>query len=320
VRVLSLKNIHKSYGDLKVYNGLDFELERGQKVALVGPNGAGKSTLLKILAGVLPFEQGERTLGLNVQSGYFSQHRWETLRPHRTVLEEAMDTPRMNPDLLVRTVLGTFLFRDNAVYKKVEVLSGGEKSRLALAKLLLDPPNLLLLDEPTTHLDMASVEALVEALQEFQGTVCFISHDLYFVNALANNVVHVENGRVRFYAGNHDDFLRLAARTGGTSGTSEPTGSTGQSTPLAPAGGLPWMKSSSDDLRRMREEDKARSKRRKKLNQRIRELEEELEEIKSRMGSTFIQSDYQKLMELDNAQKACEAALAEAKTALAGEM
>jgi ATP-binding cassette subfamily F protein 3 len=121
--------------------GLDFEAERGQKIAFVGPNGAGKSTLLKILAGVLPFEQGVRTLGLNVESGYFSQHRWETLSAGRTVVEEAMATRRMNPDLLVRTVLGTFLFRDNTVFKKVEVLSGGEKSRLALAKLLLDPPN-----------------------------------------------------------------------------------------------------------------------------------------------------------------------------------
>lgn len=315
VRVLALKNIHKAYGDLKVYDGLDFELERGQKIALVGPNGAGKSTLLKILAGVLPVDQGERVLGLNVQSGYFSQHRWETLRADRTVLQEASDTKRMNPDLLIRTVLGTFLFRDNAVFKKVAVLSGGEKSRLALAKLLLDPPNLLLLDEPTTHLDMASVEALVEALKSFEGTVAFISHDLYFVNALANHVAHVENGRVRLYNGNHDDFLRLRPVAESADGAPAPAPArAGDGTPAAGPG---WMKSSDDDIRRMREADKARGKRRKKLNQRLRELEEQVADLKSEIGSVFIQSDYKKLMEIDGALKAAEKELADTRDALA---
>lgn len=301
VKVLSLKGIVKSYGDVKVYDGLDFEAERGQKIAFVGPNGAGKSTLLKILAGVLPFEQGERVLGLNVESGYFSQHRWETLNAGRTVLQEAMSNRRMNPDLLVRTVLGTFLFRDNTVFKKVEVLSGGEKSRLALAKLLLDPPNLLLLDEPTTHLDMASVDALVEALKNFEGTLCFISHDLYFVNALANHVAHVDQGRVKLFTGNHDDFLRLSERL------AVPSGELARTSPqksVVPGAAPAWIKSSSDDLKRLREAEKARSKRRKKLNERIRELDEEIEDFQSRMGSVFIQSDYQKLMELDLGLKA----------------
>jgi ATP-binding cassette subfamily F protein 3 len=313
VKVLSLKGVGKFYGDVVVYDGLDFELERGQKVAFVGPNGAGKSTLLKILAGVLPFERGERVLGLNVQSGYFSQHRWETLNAGRTVLQEAMDTKRMNPDLLVRTVLGTFLFRDNAVFKKVEVLSGGEKSRLALAKLLLDPPNLLLLDEPTTHLDMASVDALVEALKDFEGTICFISHDLYFVNALGNHVAHVDQGRVKLYAGNHDDFLRLAARTAGRASVASPAAPT--KAPL-PGGAPAWMKSSNDDLKRLREAEKARTKNRKKLNERIRDLEEEMSDLNQRMSSVFIQSDYQKLMELDLSLKARQKDLSEARAAL----
>lgn len=316
VRVLSLQAIHKAYGDVKVYEGLDFELERGQKVALVGPNGAGKSTLLKILAGVLPFEKGERVLGLNVKAGYFSQHRWESLRPDRTVLQEAMDTRRMNPDLLVRTILGTFLFRDNAVFKQVAVLSGGEKSRLALAKLLLDPPNLLLLDEPTTHLDMSSVEALVDALRDFPGTLVFISHDLYFVNALATHVAHVDKGRARLYAGNHDDFLRQAAYAFSSSPAedSSPPKSTG------PKGTeVSWVKGSAEDLRRLREAEKERSKRRKKLNQKIRALEEEITDLKGDLSSVFIQSDYKKLMELDQALKAREAELAEARAALAKE-
>jgi ATP-binding cassette subfamily F protein 3 len=319
VKVLSLKGIVKSYGDVKVYDGVDFEAERGQKIAFVGPNGAGKSTLLKILAGVLPFERGERVLGLNVESGYFSQHRWETLNAGSTVVQEAMATRRMNPDLLVRTVLGTFLFRDNTVFKKVEVLSGGEKSRLALAKLLLDPPNLLLLDEPTTHLDMASVDALVEALKDFEGTICFISHDLYFVNALANHVAHVDQGRVRVYTGNHDDFLRLSERlsvpSAAHSGGFAPTPHRASTPGGAPA----WMKSSSDDLKRLRESEKARSKRRKKLNERIRVLEEEVEDLNRRMGSVFIQSDYQKLTELDLGLKACTKELEEKRAALSQE-
>lgn len=318
VRVLSLQGLHKAYGDVKVYEGLDFELERGQKVALVGPNGAGKSTLLKILAGVLPFEKGERVLGLNVKAGYFSQHRWESLRPERTVLQEAMDTRRMNPDLLVRTVLGTFLFRDNAVFKQVSVLSGGEKSRLALAKLLLDPPNLLLLDEPTTHLDMSSVEALVDALRDFPGTLVFISHDLYFVNALATHVAHVDKGRARLYAGNHDDFIRQAAYAFSADAPA-PEAENPRSGAEKTTGALDWVKGSAEDLRRLREAEKERSKRRKKLNQRIRALEEEIADLNSDLGSVFIQSDYKKLMELDQNLKAREAELAEARAALVKE-
>jgi ATP-binding cassette subfamily F protein 3 len=309
VKILSLNGIVKSYGDTKVYDGLDFELERGQKVALVGPNGAGKSTLLKILAGVLPFEKGQRVLGLNVESGYFSQHRWETLTPGRTVIQEAMATRRMNPDLLVRTILGTFLFRDNAVFKKVDVLSGGEKSRLALARLLLDPPNVLLLDEPTTHLDMASVDALIEALTDFEGTICFISHDLYFVNALANHVAHVDQGRAKLYTGNHDDFLRLSQRlsAAGTSPSAEvPAARPANAARPTNVGGPAWMKTGSDDLKRLREAERARSKRRKKLNERLRELESEIEDFNRQMGSVFIQSDYQKLMELDAGLKKCQ--------------
>ena len=161
---------------------------------LVGPNGAGKSTLLKLLAGVLTPQAGECVLGHNVQSGYFSQYRTETLDMSRTVLDEASDTPQRVTEQYIRTVLGSFLFRGDDVFKKVNVLSGGEKSRLALVKLLLNPPNLLLMDEPTTHLDMPSIDALVKALKEYTGTLVFISHDVYFIRALANKVLHVNAG------------------------------------------------------------------------------------------------------------------------------
>lgn len=206
--VLALKDLRQSYdGKTWVYDGLDLTLERGMKIALVGPNGAGKSTLLKLLAGQIPFQSGERKVGFDVEVGYFSQHRAEMFRPDRTVLEEACNTRRTHSELTVRTVLGSFLFQGDAVFKKVEVLSGGEKSRLGLARLLLDPPNLMLLDEPTTHLDMASVEVLTEALQAFQGTVVLISHDVYFLRKLANQIIHVDSGQVTWYPGDYDYFL-----------------------------------------------------------------------------------------------------------------
>ena len=204
--MLRLKNVHKAYGANVVYDGLNFELERGQKMAFVGPNGAGKSTLLKVLGDIIPFDSGERVLGHNVKVGYFSQHREGQLDPRRTVLEEATSVGRLNGDLFTRTVLGTFLFPGDMVHKKVDVLSGGEKSRLQLAKLLLDPPNVLLLDEPTTHLDLTSVEALVEALKKFEGTICAISHDVYFLNAVADHVVHVVQGKITVYPGNFEYF------------------------------------------------------------------------------------------------------------------
>jgi ATP-binding cassette subfamily F protein 3 len=214
--VLILKDIKQSYdGVHRVYDGLNLTLERGQKVALVGPNGAGKSTLLKLLAGKLEFQAGERKLGHNVESSYFSQRRAEMFQARRTVLEEASDTRRQHSTQTVRTVLGSFLFRGEAVFKKVEVLSGGEKSRLGLARLLLDPTNLLLLDEPTTHLDMSSVEVLLEALKAFEGTLCFISHDVYFMRQLANEVIHVNQGRVTWYPGDYDYFLHSKAQEKG---------------------------------------------------------------------------------------------------------
>jgi ATP-binding cassette subfamily F protein 3 len=205
---MQLKNIKQSYDGVRmIYDGLDLTLERGQRVAFVGPNGAGKSTLLKLLAGQIPFQSGERKLGFDVEVGYFSQHRAEMFTPGRNVYQEASDTRRIQSETSIRTVLGCFLFQGDAAFKKVEVLSGGEKSRLGLAKLLLDPPNLLLMDEPTTHLDIASVERLIEALKTFEGTICIISHDVYFLKQIANNVIHVNNGKVTMYPGTYDYFL-----------------------------------------------------------------------------------------------------------------
>jgi len=206
-RVVRLKHIHFAYGQNVAYRGIDFEAERGQRIVLVGPNGAGKSTLLKLLAAHVTPQQGERELGHNLKGGYFSQYRVDQLNLSRTVLEEALDTPSLVTEQFVRTLLGSFLFRGDDVFKKVSVLSGGEKSRLALVKLLLDPPNLLLMDEPTTHLDMSSIDALLYALEQFEGTLIFISHDVYFIRALANKVVHVNTGVLTHYAGDYQYYL-----------------------------------------------------------------------------------------------------------------
>jgi ATP-binding cassette subfamily F protein 3 len=206
-RVITLEGVRQAYGSHVVYERLDLEVERGQRTVLVGPNGAGKSTLLKILAGMLPMEAGTVTPGHNLSVGYFAQHRTEMLDVKRTVLAEAMETRTPVPEQTVRTILGSFLFRGDDVFKPVGVLSGGEKSRLALVKLLLNPPNFLLLDEPTTHLDMPSIDALIGALRQYEGTLFFVSHDVHFIRALASTVLHISAGKLTPYAGDYQYYL-----------------------------------------------------------------------------------------------------------------
>ena len=189
---------------------MNFEAERGQKIVLVGTNGAGKSTLLKILADVIPIQGGVRDLGSNVVPGYFAQNRADNLKLDLTVMENVMELRTSENQLTeqqARAVLGGFLFRKDDVFKKVSVLSGGEKSRLALARLLINPPNLLLMDEPTTHLDIPSIDALLNALKQYEGTFIFISHDVYFIRQLAKTVLHVHTGRLTPYAGDYDYYL-----------------------------------------------------------------------------------------------------------------
>jgi ATP-binding cassette subfamily F protein 3 len=218
-RVASLKNIRQAYGDLVVYKNLSLEIEKQQRIVLVGPNGAGKSTLLKILGNIIPIEAGTRELGLNVSVGYFSQQRVDVLDMERSVLDEATDGIESSvTEQKARGILGAFLFRGDDVFKKVKVLSGGEKSRLALVKLLLDPPNLLLLDEPTTHLDMPSIDAFIEALKSYTGTIVFVSHDVHFIRAIAKNTIQIEAGKVTLYAGDYDYYLRKSEASSEQSG------------------------------------------------------------------------------------------------------
>jgi len=217
LRVVTLRGVRQAYGENVVYRDLNFHAERGQRLVLVGPNGAGKSTLLKLLAGVIPVQKGTRELGGSVTAGYFAQNRLDNLDARRTVLEEAMEMRAANPGVterLARTILGGFLFRKDDVFKKVAVLSGGEKSRLALARLLLAPPNLLLMDEPTTHLDIPSIDALVNALRQYEGTLIFISHDVHFIRSVAKGVLHVAAGHLTPYAGDYDYFLEKSHAAG----------------------------------------------------------------------------------------------------------
>ncbi len=217
---LTLEKIRFGYNPAApVYENLEFRVERGWKLVLAGPNGAGKSTLLKLLAGVLEPQAGGRKLGYNTAAGYFSQYRLDVLRAGRTALEEAMaalrDAGNAVSEEQARAMLGCFLFRGDDVFKRVEVLSGGEKTRLALVRLLLNPPNLILMDEPTTHLDLQSVEALVQAAKQYTGTLVFISHDLHFIRSVANRVVRVDNGKIEMYEGDWEYYQRRRAAPSG---------------------------------------------------------------------------------------------------------
>jgi len=205
--VIELKNVTAGYGDTPVFKNLNYQLERGERVAVVGPNGAGKSTLIKILAGRLPLIDGIRKEGHNVVVSYFSQDQSDLLSSGRTVWEEVYSIAAENAVPQLRTLLGCFLFSGDDIDKPVSILSGGERSRLMLCKLLLSPANCLLLDEPTNHLDIKSKDILMDALADYEGTLVFVSHDRYFLDGLATKILEVGNQTVVPYLGNYEDYL-----------------------------------------------------------------------------------------------------------------
>ncbi|MFM7202587.1 MAG: ABC-F family ATP-binding cassette domain-containing protein [Myxococcota bacterium] len=209
---MDLIGLSKAYGTKQVFKKITLSIRRGEKVALVGPNGAGKSTLMRLLSGQEAPDEGIRRLGHQVTPLYFAQDQGRTLKVGNAVLEELAESAPLTGEGQLRAILGSFLFSGDDVYKRVEVLSGGEKNRLALCKMLAMPGNLLLMDEPTNHLDMSSKDVLLDALASFSGTVVFVSHDKYFLAQLATRIIEVGNGGCYDYPGNYEDFLRHKAR------------------------------------------------------------------------------------------------------------
>jgi ATP-binding cassette, subfamily F, member 3 len=277
-RVLEVKQLQHAYGEILVYRDLNLTVERGQRTVLVGPNGAGKSTLLKLLAGVLPVQRGERRLGINVELGYFSQHRAEMFDLRRTVLAEALAMANPPGEQIVRSILGAFLFRGDDVFKPVSVLSGGEKSRLALAKLLLAPPNLLLMDEPTTHLDMRSIEALVGALRQYEGTLLFISHDVYFIRQIATSVLRVQDGEVTLFPGDYDYYLDKSARDAAVLAGTVDSGNTNSESRSV------GSKNGKERKRREAEERQAKYQLRQEWQSRLSEIEKRIVALERRQN------------------------------------
>jgi ATP-binding cassette subfamily F protein 3 len=272
--VLEVEDVAKAYGDNVVYEDLDFTIYRGDKLALVGPNGAGKSTLMKMMAGVLSPDDGSIELGHRVEVDYFAQHSLEQLDVDHTVFEsmEAVASNDAYPD--IRPVLGALGFSGDEVEKEVSVLSGGEKARLALARMLLEPAGCLLLDEPTNHLDIPSTRVLEEALSEFEGAICLISHDRYFLNEVVGKVVHIEAGDVTDYAGDYDYYRYKRDQET----DSEPDDETSDSEETDTGSEL-----SRQDKRRIRAE--VRSERRdetESIRNRIAEIESRIEELEAR--------------------------------------
>ncbi|HLY16010.1 MAG TPA: ABC-F family ATP-binding cassette domain-containing protein [Bryobacteraceae bacterium] len=205
--VAEFKNVSKNYGDHPVFAGVNFTIERGDRVALVGVNGAGKSTLIKILSGAEPLSSGEYILGHNAQPDYFAQDQYKELDTSARMIDDLGIVAPRATNTELRSILGCFLFSEDDVFKTIGVLSGGERNRYALARMLMMPSNFLLLDEPTNHLDLRAKEVLLEALEDFTGTVVFVSHDRYFIDKLATRVFEVADGSVQVFPGNYEDYL-----------------------------------------------------------------------------------------------------------------
>jgi len=298
---LELRQVCKAYGDVPVFDRVDLRILRGSRVALVGPNGAGKSTLMRLLAGSEDPDRGERVVGHNLHAAFFAQDHGERLDPRRTVLAAVESAAPTDFVPQVRGLLGAFLFSGEEVEKLVGVLSGGERNRLALARLLVRPSNLLLLDEPTNHLDIASKDVLLEALRKYEGTVVFVSHDRHFVAALADHVVEVGGGRLREFPGGYEDFLwkreqeRLASAGGAPPGCAGvapgPAGDDVAGDDRAPggaaAGGASGPPAAADGAgRRAQElEGRRRSRRLGALEDQIAELEDRKRRFSEVMGS-----------------------------------
>ncbi len=296
--VMELKKLTRAYGENRVLDGIDLVIEQGERVALVGHNGAGKSTLMRVLAGG-DFQEGERVVGHNVILDYFAQDQAQELDGGRSAYEELLADAPYDMVPALRDILGAFLFSGDDIHKKVAVLSGGERNRLALAKMLLRPANLLLMDEPTNHLDLFSKDVLLDALRAFPGTVVFVSHDRHFIDGLATRVVEVEGGQLTSYHGDYEYYL---AKKAGTDASTQPPGADTALRVPSPSDPLFGSESqvpvSKEDRLRLREEEKLRQKEERRQQKRLAEVEAELEaaekelaELEARMADPAFFAD-----------------------------
>jgi ATP-binding cassette subfamily F protein 3 len=308
--VLRLEEVHKSYGAHAVYRGIDLLIRRGDRVALVGPNGAGKSTLLRIAAGALPIDAGERSVGHNVEVAFYAQHQLEVLEPGRSALDELASAATTEDVPRLRGHLGAFLFSGDDVEKLVGVLSGGEKARLALAKMLLRPANFLILDEPTNHLDVDACEVLEAALSRYAGTLLLISHDRAFINALATRVIDVSGGALHEHLGNYDDYLR-AQRAGPAAPLSPSAGS------AAPAGAGAEAGAKRERIAE-RERAKQQARRLGRARKRIAVLEEEIADLEDRLERLTWKAADPEVFRDGDAARGVEAERAEIRAAIDG--
>jgi len=300
--VAQFQNVAKSYGDHCVFADVDFYIERGERVALVGVNGAGKSTLIKILAGVEPVTAGEYTLGHNAEPDYFAQDQYKELDPSARLIDDLSTVAPRATNTELRGILGCFLFSEDDVFKTIGVLSGGERNRYALARMLMMPSNFLLLDEPTNHLDMRAKDVLLTALQEFSGTLVFVSHDRYFIDKLATRIFEVEDGRVTVFPGNYEDYLwRKSGGAASNGAGSQPVAGASIAT-AAPA--KPVQRLNPIKLRQMKD-------RRREIETDVARLEAEIAEAEAALGNFVSVEETARLTELVTARQAGLAALLE---------
>jgi len=291
--VVRAKDVRKSYGPTTVYDDMNLLMRRGDRVALVGPNGAGKSTLLKLLAGRIAIDGGSLEIGHNVQIRYYAQHQLDDLDPQATVFEEIEREAPPGDPLPLRKLLGSFLFTGEDVDKKVGVLSGGEKARLALARLLIRPANLLLLDEPTNHLDLRSREVLEDALQDYAGTLVVISHDRYFINRTVTSVAEIGGGKVELQPGDYDEYQEWKSRRAAEEAPASLPGDSG----------APDPRQDRRDARRKQAEERNRLYReRRAVELKLEPIESEIERLERRVGELVaLQSDPEVYRDSDRA-------------------
>jgi ATP-binding cassette subfamily F protein 3 len=302
--VAQFQKVAKSYGEHTVFSDVDFYIERGDRVALVGVNGAGKSTLIKLLVGVEPVTAGEYTLGHNAEPDYFAQDQYKELDPNARLIDDLSTVAPRATNTELRGILGCFLFSEDDVYKTIGVLSGGERNRYALARMLMVPSNFLLLDEPTNHLDMRAKDVLLTALQEFSGTLVFVSHDRYFIDKLATRIFEVDGGRVTVFPGNYEDYLWRksgGAETNGAEGAEPVAGTPGTAAPPAkPAQRLNPIK-----LQQMKD-------RRSEIEVEVARLETQIADAETALGNFVSVEETARLTDLVAArQKALSALLEE---------